>query len=186
MLKKLKQALGKIVKKIKSLFSKKENKNFEIELAPGTWYINGNECNVKFTSLENNNFETTDFPAQLKCDLKWEADLTGELDLNEKELEKMLNTSLTNLPKCYPCKALILSVVPNSPWEGTGVDMSQYEEKGLAHFFVCRKQSQEELLEEYWAQHPESTLEVDEEGMISAVIPEAILLEYEDGIWDYI
>ena len=178
MLKKLKQALGKIVKKIKSLFSKKENKNFEI----GTWYINGSE----FTGLKNDNFETTNFPAQLKCDLKWEADLTGEVDLSEKELEKMLNTSLTNLPKYYPCKALILSVVPNSPWEGTGVDMSQYEEKGIAHFFVCRKQSQEELLEEYWAQHPESTLEVDEEGMISAVIPEAILLEYEDGIWDYI
>ena len=184
MLKKLKQALGKIVKKIKSLFTKKENK---IELAPGTWFINGTKCDVKFTSLENDNFETTDFPAQLKCDLKWEADLTGEVGLNEKELEKMLNTSLTNLPKCYPCKALILSVVPNSPWEGTGVDMSQYEEKGIAHFFVCRKQSQEELLEEYWAQHPESTLKVnEEEDMISVVIPEAILLEYEDGIWDYI
>ena len=65
--------------------------------------------------------------------------------------------------------------------------MSQYEERGLAHFFVCRKQSQEELLEEYWAQHPESTLEVGEEdSIISAVIPEAILLEYEDGVWDYI
>ena len=54
MLKKLKRVLGEVVKKIKNFFSKKENKN--IILGDGTY-------NIKFTSLEDDNFVTTNSPA---------------------------------------------------------------------------------------------------------------------------
>ena len=185
MLKKLKQALGKIVKKIKSFFNKKENKNFEIKLAPGAWYINGTECNVKFTSLENSSFETTDFPAQLKRDLKWEADL-GELDLlNEKELEKMLNTSLTDLPNTYWIKTLIVSIYPNWQWEGSAVDMSRYSEEGIAHYMVFTPDSAEEVMENYRKEYGTEPIEMDEDG-IHVCYNDAVLLEYGDGTWDYI
>lgn len=99
-------------------------------------------------------------------------------------LEKLLSMPLTDLPKHYRVKTLILSLVPNSEWTGTGVDMSQYEEKGLAHFFVCRPESEEELLEDYRKDNPDSEIEW-EDGMISVIIPDATLLEYSDGVWDY-
>ena len=65
--------------------------------------------------------------------------------------------------------------------------MSQYEEKGIAHFFVCRQVDQETLLKEYRQARPDSDFEPEiHDDMISIALRDAILIEYADGAWDYI
>lgn len=116
--------------------------------------------------------------------------------------ENFFNIPLTLLPKRYPCKALILSLVANQPYDYQAVDMSQYEERKLAHFIVGRTCSIEEMMEEYLAEvknnlSPEEMEEEQEwlnemmeqalsSGMYSTLIGEATLLHYETlDVWDF-
>lgn len=172
MLKRLKKCLDKIVQGIKKIF-RKEKQNKDV------WTVYSN------TSLD---LPTDYTPLRINTEPCTCTFTIDNAQINEELLlEKLSSTPLTNLPKCYSCKALILSVYGNQPWNGTGVDLSQYEEKGLAHFFVMRTDSPEELMKEYRQNHPDSKLEYNEgEDSISTVLSDAILIEYEDGIWDYI
>lgn len=116
--------------------------------------------------------------------------------------ENFFNIPLTILPKRYPCKALILSLAANQPYDYQAVDMSQYEERKLAHFIVGRTCSVEEMMEEYLAEvknnlSPEEMEEEQEwlnemmeqaleSGMYSTFIGEATLLHYEAlDVWDF-
>lgn len=178
MLKRLKKCLDKIVQSIKKIF-KKKTKDLE------TWTFYAGPMPVITSLSEDNNdeplFKLNINPASMTFTM-------DNVEFNEELLlEKLSSTSLTNLPKYYSCKALILSVYGNQPWSGIGVDLSQYEEKGLAHFFVMRAESPEEVMEEYRRKHPDSTLEYNEgEDSISAILPDTILIEYGDGTWEYI
>ena len=116
--------------------------------------------------------------------------------------EFSFNIPLTILPKRYWCKALILSLAANQPYDYQAVDMSQYEERKLAHFIVGRTCSIEDMMEEYLTEvksnlSPEEAEEEEEwlngimeqaltSGMYSTFIGEATLLHYETlGVWDF-
>ena len=121
----------------------------------------------------------------------------------QPEIQKnFFNIPLTFLPKRYWCKMLILSLAANQPYDYQAVDMSQYEERKLAHFIVGRTCSIEELMEEYLEEvknNFSSPEEVEEErewleetfvratenGMHSFPLGSATLLHYEElGVWD--
>ena len=177
MLKKLRQVLGKIGQAIKNIFKKKTKEKETWTFYAGTM--------PTITTLSDDSVEENKLMFTLSNPLS--ASFTMEnVEFNEDFLlEKLLSMPLTDLPKRYRVKTLILSLVPNSAWTGTGVDMSQYEEKSLAHFFVCRPESAEELQEEYRKENPNSEDLEWEDGMLSVIIPNATLLEYDDDIWDY-
>jgi hypothetical protein len=116
--------------------------------------------------------------------------------------ENFFNIPLTLLPKRYPCKALILSLAANQPYDYQAVDMSQYEERKIAHFIVGRTCGVEQMMEEYLAEvknnlSPEEMEEEQEwleemmeqaltNGMYSTFIGEATLLHYETlDVWDF-
>ena len=67
---------------------------------------------------------------------------------SQPEIQKnFFNIPLTLLPKRIPVKTLLVSLAANQQSDYQVVDMSQYEEKGLAHFIIGRTCSMEELLE---------------------------------------
>lgn len=115
---------------------------------------------------------------------------------------KFSNIPESLLPKRYWCRGLILSLAANQPYDYQAVDMSQYEERKLAHFIVGRTCSVEEMMEEYLAEvknnlSPEEMEEEQEwlngmmeqalvSGMYSTFIGEATLLHYEAlDVWDF-
>lgn len=109
------------------------------------------------------------------------------------KMEKKISYSpLTLLPKRIPTKALILSVDANASSEYIATDISQLESRGIAHIIIGRPQSQEELIQEYERRNGALDDEfrdelLEQEGnLVSAIIPGATLLYYEDlGIWDW-
>lgn len=125
-----------------------------------------------------------------------------EISSQPQTQEFSFNIPLTILPKRYWCKGLILSLAANQPYDYQAVDMSQYEERKLAHFIVGRTCSVEEMMEEYLAEVKNnlSPEEMEEErewlnemmeqalksGMYSTFIGEATLLYYEAlDVWDF-
>lgn len=103
------------------------------------------------------------------------------------ELKKILNTPRTFLPKPYWCETLLVSVAANQQSTYQAVDLSQYEEKGLAHLIIGRMESWDELFQDYDSETEECLRGVaEEDGFISAYIGAATLYHYEDlGIWSY-
>ena len=116
--------------------------------------------------------------------------------LNEIQ-KNFFNIPLTLLPKRYSCKTLLVSLAANQQWDYQAVDMSQYEEKGLAHFIIGRTCDMEELLEEYFSEMQYSSEEEEQEdreffeeimedGLFSTCVGKATLLHYEDlGVWSF-
>ena len=114
---------------------------------------------------------------------------------------KFSNIPESLLPKRYWCKTLILTLAASQPYEYQAVDMSQYEERGLAHFIVGSPRNAEEMIAEYVEgirnrlsaeefQEEEQWLQevvelTKENGMHSFPIYGATLLNYEAlGLWD--
>ena len=127
-----------------------------------------------------------------------EAQLTLENPIwSKSELENFVNITYPFLPKRIGCKAIILSLAANQQSDYQAVDLSQHEEKGIAHFIIGRTCSLEQLMCDYIAQEErldEEDLEWirdevarnKESGLFSALIPNATLLYYEAlGIWDF-
>lgn len=120
---------------------------------------------------------------------------------SQPEIQKnFLNIPVTLLPKRYWCKTLLVSLAANQQSDYQAVDMSQYEEKGLAHFIIGRTCGMEELLEEYFAEQEysseeekqedkewlEEMLSEAEDGLFSTCVGKATLLHYEElGIWSF-
>lgn len=120
---------------------------------------------------------------------------------SQPEIQKnFFNIPLTLLPKRYSVKTLLVSLAANQQWDYQAVDMSQYEEKGLAHFIIGRTCGMEELLEEYFAEQEysseeekqedkewlEEMLSEAEDGLFSTCVGKATLLHYEElGIWSF-
>lgn len=116
---------------------------------------------------------------------------------SKSELENFVNITYPFLPKRIGCKAIILSLAANQQSDYQAVDLSQHEEKGIAHFIIGRTCSLEQLMCDYIAQEErldEEDLEWirdevarnKESGLFSALIPNATLLYYEAlGIWDF-
>ena len=117
---------------------------------------------------------------------------------SQPEIQKnFFNIPLTLLPKRIPVKTLLVSLAANQQWDYQAVDMSQYEEKGLAHFIVGRTCDMEELLEEYFSETQYSSeeeeqedrkffAEIVEDGLFSTCVGKATLLHYEElGVWSF-
>ena len=116
---------------------------------------------------------------------------------SKSELENFVNITYPFLPKRIGCKAIILSLAANQQSDYQAVDLSQHEEKGIAHFIIGRTCSLEQLMCDYIAQEErldEEDLEWirdevarnKESGLFSALIPNATLLHYEAlGVWDF-
>ena len=117
----------------------------------------------------------------------WSAQVKN-FDMSE-ELKKIFNIPLTNLPKAYWCKTLLISMAANQPYDYQAVDFSQYEERGLAHYIVGSTKSPAELEAQYQEITGERVEEGDlcwsEDGLCSVIVGGAELLYYEDeGIWE--
>ena len=149
-----------------------------------------------------------------RCDIPdetWESlkSIFGDGEINcgwveipsQPEIQKnFFNIPLTLLPKRIPVKTLLVSLAANQQSDYQAVDMSQYEEKELAHFIIGRTCSMEELLEEYFAEQKynseeekqedkewlEEMLSEAEDGLFSTCVGKATLLHYEElGIWSF-
>lgn len=112
---------------------------------------------------------------------------------SKSELENFVNITYPFLPKRIGCKAIILSLAANQQSDYQAVDLSQHEEKGIAHFIIGRTCSLEQLIAQE-EQLDEEDIEWirdevarnKESGLFSALIPNATLLHYEAlGIWDF-
>lgn len=211
------RGLGKKVQELwNRIFGKKEQEpqnsdviswtNTDIKLGAGEVFLDGVSIGKveSITSINRNDIS----------DETWESliSIFGDGEINcglvkipsDMELPKnFFNIPYPLLPKRYWCKTLILSLAANQPYDYQAVDMSQYEERKLAHFIIGRMCSLQELKEEYLADLPDynySEAEIQEErayldeamreaedtGLFSVPIPNATLLHYEDeGIWSF-
>ena len=116
---------------------------------------------------------------------------------SKSELENFINITYPFLPKRIGCKAIILSLAANQQSDYQAVDLSQHEEKGIAHFIIGRTCSLEQLMCDYIAQEErldeedlewmgEEIARCKKSGLFSALMPNATLLYYEAlGIWDF-
>lgn len=116
---------------------------------------------------------------------------------SKSELENFVNITYPFLPKRIGCKAIILSLAANQQSDYQAVDLSQHEEKGIAHFIIGRTCSLEQLMCDYIAQEErldeediewirDEVARNKESGLFSALIPNATLLYYEAlGVWDF-
>ena len=116
---------------------------------------------------------------------------------SKSELENFVNITYPFLPKRIGCKAIILSLAANQQSDYQAVDLSQHEEKGIAHFIIGRTCSLDQLMCDYIAQEErldeedlewmgEEIARCKKSGLFSALMPNATLLYYEAlGIWDF-
>lgn len=207
--------LGKKVQGLlDKIFGKKDKK-------PQSWDDTSGWTNITSTDmklgagevfLDGASFDKVKSIASIsRCDIPdetWESlkSIFGDGEINcgwveipsQPEIQKnFFNIPLTLLPKRHPCKTLLVSLAANQQWDYQAVDMSQYEEKGLAHFIVGRTCDMEELLEEYFSETQYDSEEEEQEdrkffeeivedGLFSTCVGKATLLHYEElGVWSF-
>lgn len=199
--------LGKSVQKLwNKIFSKKKQQNgfWTNDLSDGLFYINNKPIReVKavssLTPEEHDKAlaEIEDIIANTdwnKVAKNLELELTMD---NKKGLENLANTFYPILPKHYSCKTLILSIAANQPYEYQSMDISQLEEKGIAHFVIghtvgfqeieeAYKQEKVRLQEEENEDGVQWLREGAESGLCSMIYGSADLYYYEElGYWDF-
>lgn len=198
--------LGKSVQKLwNKIFGKKEQLSAEANhLSNGVLYIDGEPIGeVKaISSLTSEEYDkafakieeiiaNTDWNKVVK---NLELEFTTD---NKNELENLTNTFYPILPKHYRCKTLILTIAANQPYEYQSMDISQLEERGIAHFVIghttgfqeieeAYRQGKAELQEEENEDGIEWLREGAETGLCSTIYGPADLYYYEDlGYWDF-
>lgn len=210
--------LGKKVQGLlDKIFGKKDKK-------PQSWHDTSGWTNITSTDmklgagevfLDGASFDKVESIASISRrdipDETWESlkSIFGDGEINcrwveipsQPEIQKnFFNIPLTLLPKRYWCKTLLVSLAANQQSDYQAVDMSQYEEKGLAHFIIGRTCGMEEILEEYFAEQKynseeekqedkewlEEMLSEAEDGLFSTYVGKATLLHYEElGVWSF-
>ena len=207
MWKKFKLRLGKIVQGALNIFKKKKPQyerglrakcNFledsligqEVTLSNEELFIDGVSFGKVLGVEKIPLFEKTDAPAQLKRDLAWDKEpivFEGEFtDQGLEELKKLASTPYQVLPKRYSVPTLIVSTYASWDYDSIGVDLSQLEEKGVAHFFCTSTKSMEEHIQEFREKYPDWEEEEGEEDEgVSIAIPNATLLEWPGGYWEW-
>ena len=103
-----------------------------------------------------------------------------------KNPKNFSNIPLTLLPKRYWCKTLLISIAANQESDYIAVDMSQYEEKGLAHYICGREDDWDEIFSECECDSLQEEIDLAKEnGLFSSVLKDATLLHYEAlGLWE--
>ena len=165
MWKKFLECLGKIGQSIKTIFKKPE-KPIDKELL---------RKEVE-SILENTNWN--------KVSKNLEIELKLDNSKYDKEiLEKISSVFYPILPRHYLVKTLILTMAANQPCDYQCVNMSQYEEKGIAHFIVGSTMSPEELERAYPVEDENEEIWVN--NTASSVLFNVDLLYYEEfEIWE--
>ena len=142
---------------------------------------------IDTNTLEFNKVDKVEIPscAEVTFELVYDA------DSGKNELEKFVNTYRTLLPKRYRVKTLLISLAANQPWDYIAVDLSQYEEKGIAHYIIGRTNGLEEMAKEYLNENEDDAEWLKEElenvqgNLYSAVVGEATLLHWEElDLWE--
>jgi hypothetical protein len=102
-----------------------------------------------------------------------------------KELEKLFSIYLTDLPKRYLVKTLIVSCYASSDYDSIGADISQLEETGIAHYWCTSTKSMKEWDVDLQQRHIlEEPLEIDTEEE-HVIVNNAILEEWPNGYWTW-
>jgi hypothetical protein len=130
------------------------------------------------------------YEAELPVDIVWEEPkvintnpppiefTVGDIDWNEV-LKNLANTYESFLPKTYWVKTLLVSVYHSWDYDSYGVDLSQLEERGLAHFFCTSTKTLEETKEDF------PHLEEDDSEQLTTIIHNAVLYDWGDGLWTW-
>ena len=144
--------------------------------------------------LEDSYFMKTDAPAQLNGDLAWDSlTIPTEVSFNinnidfdelEKELEKLVSTSYQVLPKRHRVETLLISSIGNFEYDSIGVDLSQLEETGIAHYFCTSTKPSQQAVDEWCARCGKESWDTESEWQ-TVVVKNATLLEYPGGFWDW-
>lgn len=124
-----------------------------------------------------------------------------EIPSQAETQKNFFNIPLTLLPKRYWVKTLILTLAANQSCDYQAVDLSQYEERGLAHFIVGRTIGLKELMDEYLTEQTydseeeakedqewlaEELEQAGESGLFSSIVGKATLLHYKElGVWSF-
>ena len=210
--------LGKKVQELwNKIFGKKDTYNplspeanglWKNTLKGGTFYINGEPVGeVKsissLTPEEHDKAlaEIEDIIANTnwnKVAKNLEIEFTAENSMwDKKALENLANVFCPILPKHYRCKTLIITIAANQPYEYQSMDISQLEEKSIAHFVIGRTIGFQEIIEEYKQEKAELQEEENEDGvewlregddsdLRSTIYGPADLYYYEEtGLWDF-
>lgn len=188
---KIKMCLGKVVQAVLNIFRKKKSyTGKQVNSSSGELYIDG----MSFGKIDlSQSFEKTDEPAKLLYDLAWGKEPIGkepivlEFQMDEDSsdlLKKLTNTHEQVLPKVIEVPTLIVSTYASWEYDSIGVDFSQLEEKGIAHYFCTSVQSMQENMEEFRKRYPDNeALEWEEDReIVSIIIKDAILLNL-GGHW---
>ena len=85
-------------------------------------------------------------------------------------------------PIVLPCRILFITVAFARDFESTGVDLSQYEEKGYGHFFVTTKQSMQEYYGSAWKRQGFSADEMITQSFTTGY-PGGAMMRDENGMW---
>lgn len=193
--------LGKKVQGLwNKIFGKKDEKpqswciGADVKLGPGEIFLDGTSLGKveSITSISKDDISEESWESlksifgdgEMNCG--W-----VEISSNTEMQKNFFNIPLTILPKRYWCKTLIITLVAQQPYDYQAVDMSQYEERGLAHYIVGSTLSPEQLevgYEDLWDEDEDGPLWGENEDgcpMCSAILGESTLLYHEElGVWE--
>ena len=182
----MKEFIGRLGKKLQSLLDKIFGKK------KSEWEITG------FTTISRDEVSQEEWDKLMTLFDDGEAkDARANFSPEVEIQKKIVNIPYPKLPRRIFVETLLVSLVANTSCPYQVVDLSQYEEKGLAHFIVGSTRSWEELFQEWWAigrikdsDDAEWAVEglesAKEHGIFSAVTGPAYLLYYEDTkTWQY-
>ena len=186
------RGLGKFVQDLLDKIRKpKKQEDENISSIFGTTYTGTKE----FNTIDKNGFVEIPSHADVEFELVYDEDQL----INS--LEKYFSISRTLLPKRIEVKTLLLTLAANQQSNYQAVDLSQYEERGLAHFIVGRATGLKELMDEYLMEQTYDSEEeakeeqewlaeelerANESGLFSSIVGKATLLHYEElGVWSF-
>lgn len=198
--------LGKVVQDLLNIFKKKnktqdwdcvtfttgEGTCDEIHLGPGkititpladrqiTW----DSPLLDFHNKEGYGWKDNETPKRgMRAELPLFEDGISEEEF--KELENLFSIYLTDLPKRYWVKTLIVSCYASFDYDSIGADISQLEETGIAHFWCTSTKSMADWDEDLRQRHIlEEPLEIDAEEE-HVIVNDAILEEWPNGYWTW-
>lgn len=189
MFKRLIVRLGKVVQKALKIFSKEKPQQEKSLLgcqvslnSGGVLFIDDSPIGVV-----SEIYQTTDEPAKLMRDLHWNQEFTFSSSLDpdlSKELKNLANTAYPILPRLIKVPTLLVSLYADYEYDSKGVDISQLEETGIAHYWITTTKSIDWWNHELYGDDEELYMP-EEDGCATAYIQNATLIEWEDGSWSW-
>lgn len=151
-----------------------------VELKDGEVFLNGVSFG-KVKSIETISL-SDEIPEDIIKNFNEPIILEGTLESELLEmLQNLANTSKPVLPKRIKVPTLLVSVCANWDYDSIGVDISQLEETGIAHYFCTTTRSMEEWHADLYGDEEECIYD----DMETIRLHDATLYEWEDGHWTW-